>query len=298
MIRSMTGYGEAELDTPVGRLRAEIRTVNHRYFSANLRLARQAERFEHLIREWLRGYLPRGHVNFALRLEQPAAEGGLGAAPLKVDVARGRMYLEALRSLQSQLGVPGEVDMALLGRFTDLIAPADDSDAAALEASDVERVVAMAARVAVAMRDEEGLRLRADFDERLAAIEAALARIEARAPERMRIERDRMRRVVHELLEGVAFDEDRIAREVALLAERWDVSEELVRLRSHIELFRSTAASEAEEPVGKRLSFLSQEMNREANTIGSKANDAGIEHQVIAIKDEIERLREQIENVE
>jgi uncharacterized protein (TIGR00255 family) len=110
-------------------------------------------------------------------------------------------------------------------------------------------------------------------------------------------ERDRMRRVVSELLEGIPLDEERVNREIAMLAERWDVSEELVRLRSHIELFRSTVAGDG-EPVGKRLSFLIQEMNREANTIGSKANDAEIEHGVIAIKDEIERLREQVENVE
>jgi uncharacterized protein (TIGR00255 family) len=107
-----------------------------------------------------------------------------------------------------------------------------------------------------------------------------------------------MHRVVAELLEGVPLDEDRIAREIAYIAERWDISEELVRLRSHLELFRETLADESSEPVGKRLSFLTQEMNRETNTIGSKANDAAVEHQVIAIKDEIERLREQIENVE
>lgn len=298
MIRSMTGYGEAELDTPIGRLRAEIRTVNHRYFSANLRLARQVERYEPMIREWLRGFMPRGHVNFSLRLEQTSVDGGAPAGGLKVDLARARLYLDALRAIQSELKVPGEVDMSMLSRFTDLISPGEDADAPVLEASSVEQVTGMAARAAVAMRDEEGRRLGADLEGRLAAIEAALERIGARAPERLVVERDRMRRVVTELLEGVSIDEDRVVREVAILAERWDVSEELVRLRSHIELFRNTAASPAEEPVGKRLSFLSQEMNREANTIGSKANDAVIEHAVIAIKDEIERLREQIENVE
>jgi uncharacterized protein (TIGR00255 family) len=107
-----------------------------------------------------------------------------------------------------------------------------------------------------------------------------------------------MRRVLAELLQGVPLDEERVIREAAFMAERWDVSEELVRMRSHLELFRSTMAGSSEEPVGKRLSFLTQEMNRETNTIGSKANDAAIEHDVIAIKDEIERLREQIENVE
>jgi uncharacterized protein (TIGR00255 family) len=297
MIRSMTGYGESEVATPVGRLRAEVRSVNHRYFSANLRLARQLERYEPLIREWLRGFLPRGHVNFSLRLEAADAEAGPGA-PLQVDAARAARYLSALQSLQAQLRLPGEIDIALLSRFGDLITPAEDEGASPLRAELVERATADAARAAVAMREEEGRRLGVDLEGRLCAIERALQRIAELAPARLVVERDRIRRVVSELLAGIPLDEERVAREVAFLAERWDVSEELVRLRSHIDLFRTIMASPSEEPVGKRLSFLSQEMNREANTIGAKANDAAIEHEVIAIKDEVERLREQIENVE
>lgn len=297
MIRSMTGYGDAELDTRVGRLRAEIRTVNHRYFSANLRLARALERFEPVVRESLRAQLPRGHVNFALRLEVPDAVGGAGAA-LRVDEERARAYVAALRALQERLAIPGEVDLSLLSRFGDLIVPAEELETEAVAAEDVQRVTAAAAAAAVGMREQEGLRLAQDLAERLRAIEAALERIAARAPERLVVERDRMRRVLAELLQGVPLDEERVVREAAFMAERWDVSEELVRMRSHLELFRSTMEADSEEPVGKRLSFLTQEMNRETNTIGSKANDAAIEHDVIAIKDEIERLREQIENVE
>jgi len=294
----MTGYGEAELDTPIGRLRAEVRSVNHRYFSANLRLSRPLERFEPLVRDWLRGMLPRGHVNFSLRLEAADTGGSATGPALQVDTAKAASYLAALESLRAQLQLPGEIDIALLSRFGDLITPADEATGPALEPGLVEGVTTAAARAAVAMRIEEGRRLSDDLDGRLTAIDGALERIAARAPARLLVERDRIRRVVAELLAGVPLDEDRVAREVAFLAERWDVSEELVRLRSHIALFRATMRSEAEEPVGKRLSFLSQEMNREANTIGAKANDAAIEHEVIAIKDEIERLREQIENVE
>jgi uncharacterized protein (TIGR00255 family) len=298
MIRSMTGFGEAELDTPLGRLRAEVRSVNHRYFSANLRLARQLERYEPQVREWLRGFLPRGHVSFSLRLEAAEADGASAGPPLQVDGARAARYLTALKSLQEHLDLPGEIDIALLSRFGDLITPAEDEGAEPLAAGLVERVTAAAARAAVAMRNEEGSRLATDLDGRLTAIEQALGRIALRAPVRLVVERDRIRRVVSELLAGIPLDEERVAREVAFLAERWDVSEELVRLHSHIALFRATMLAESEEPVGKRLGFLSQEMNREANTIGAKANDAAIEHEVIAIKDEIERLREQIENVE
>lgn len=296
MIRSMTGYGEAERDTPAGRLRAEARTVNHRYFSLNLRIGRGVDRYEPQIREWLRALLPRGHVNFSLRLETADDEGGEVA--LRVDEARARQYLRLLRSLKEELGLPGEVDLSLLSRFTDLIVDDAEVEQQVPDTASVQAVTEAAARAVIAMREDEGLRLRVDLEERLSSIESTIARIAELAPARLVTERDRMRRVVAELLDGVPLDEDRIAREIAYIAERWDISEELVRLRSHIELFRETLADETVEPVGKRLSFLTQEMNRETNTIGSKANDAAVEHQVIAIKDEIERLREQIENVE
>jgi len=296
MIRSMTGFGEAEREVTAGRLRAEVRTVNHRFFSANLRLSRAIERHEPQVREWLRAILSRGHVNFTLRLQTGDQENGGGA--LRVDEARARQYMRAFETLRQRLGVEGEVDLALLARFGDIIVPADEDDGPEVDAEDLRAVTEAAAEAAVVLREREGVSLAADLTGRLDALEAATTRIAERAPDRLKVERDRMRRVVAELLDDVPLDEDRIAREVAHIAERWDVSEELVRLRSHVTLFREIMAGEAAEPVGKRLSFLVQEMNREANTIGSKANDAPIEHEVVAIKDEIERLREQVENVE
>ncbi len=296
MIRSMTGYGEAERDSQFGRLRAEVRTVNHRYFSANLRLASMFERFEPQIREWLRAHFPRGHVNFSLRLDGTLL--GNGVNPLVLDVARARAYLALLRELKEQLSLPGEVDVALLSRFGDLFRPADAVEANPVDPDLLRGVTDAASQAAITMREEEGQRLEADLQGRLEAIETALKYIGERAPTRLVSERDRLRKAVAELAGDVSVDDERLAREVAYMAERWDISEELVRLRSHIELFRQTLASAADEPVGKRLGFLTQEMHREANTIGSKANDAEIDHRVIAIKEELERLREQIENVE
>jgi uncharacterized protein (TIGR00255 family) len=297
MIRSMTGFGEAERAAPVGVLRAEIRSVNHRHFSANLRVARGFERYDAQIREWLRGLLSRGHINYALRLERNGGEDE-GVVALEVDRAKARQYLRALESLRDELGLAGEIDIALLSRFGDLIGPADDGEGVGFTLEDVRAVTEDAARATIEMREEEGKRLAADLEGRLAAVETALAAIEERAPDRLIVERNRMRRVVADLLDGVVIDDERIAREIALIAERWDISEEIVRLRSHIELFRGYLDARPEEPVGKRLGFLIQEMNRETNTIGSKANDAPIEHGVIQIKDEIERLREQVENIE
>lgn len=293
MIRSMTGFGEAAIETAAGRIRAEVRTVNHRFFSANLRLGRALERFEPLIREWLREKLPRGHVNCALQLERGADEPG---ATLHVDMDRARQYAEAFRSMQAELAIGGEVDVAMLARLSDVLVWATEAEDVAVEADDVRSVVEEATQAVIAMRDEEGQRLAEDLEGRLHGIEVALQGVEARAPERLVLERDRVRRVVAELLDGLVLDEERVAREIAMLAERWDVSEEIVRLRSHLDLFRQALGETG--PVGKRLGFLAQEMNRETNTVGSKANDAEMEHHVIAIKEEIERLREQIENVE
>jgi uncharacterized protein (TIGR00255 family) len=299
MIRSMTGYGEAELATAAGRLRAEARAVNHRYFSLNLRLGRGIDRFEPQIREWLRALLPRGAVSFSLRLEPAdATDSGAVGGGLRLDEARARQYVRLLRQMKDELALPGEVDLALLGRYVDLVVDDEATGPKLPEPDEVRSVTEAAARAVIAMRQYEGQRLATDLEERLRSMEHALARVQQLAPARLVTERDRMRRVVADLLEGVPLDEDRIAREIAHMAERWDISEELVRMRSHIELFRDTLADASTDPVGKRLSFLTQEMNRETNTIGSKANDAGIEHQVVAVKEELERLREQIENVE
>lgn len=294
MIRSMTGYGEAERETPAGRVRVEIRSVNHRYFSASSRLPASLERFDTQIREWVRERLPRGHVNITVRV-QPADGCGDGSR-IRPNEARARQYVEAFRELGERLGVPGSVDLALLARFGDVLERVEEEEVPVGE-EELREIVDEAARAVVLMREREGANLRADLEERIAAIEASLTAIGERAPARLVAERDRIRRAVAELLEGIPVDEERIAREVAHLAERWDISEEIVRLRSHIGEFRRTM-EEAGEPVGKRLGFLAQEMLREANTIGSKSNDAAIDHQVVAIKNEIERIREQIENVE
>ena len=296
MIRSMTGFGESERETPAGRLRCEIKTVNHRYFSANIRMSPPLERFEPQIREWLRALMPRGHVNCSVRLN--GGSDAVDAPVLALDEARARQYLGLLQELKERFHLPGEVDIALLSRFGELIRAAEPEDLDAIGADDIRIVAEDAARAAVGMREVEGAKLAADLQNRLTAIVTALESIAQLAPERLVAERDRMRRVVAELSGGVGVDEDRITREIAHMAERLDISEELVRLRAHIDLFRQILAQPGDDPVGKRLGFLTQEMHREANTIGSKANDSRIEHQVIAIKDEIERLREQIENIE
>jgi uncharacterized protein (TIGR00255 family) len=158
-------------------------------------------------------------------------------------------------------------------------------------------VVEAAAAAVLTMRESEGARLHDDLRERLAAMASALETVRARAPDRLLAERDRLRAQIAELALQEEVDEDRLAREVAYLAEKWDINEELVRLGAHLDAFAEAMATEA-GPVGKRLSFLVQEMHREANTIGSKANDTAIAHASVALKEEIERVREQVENIE
>jgi uncharacterized protein (TIGR00255 family) len=297
MIRSMTGFGEAEQDTAAGLVRVELRTVNHRYLNVNARLPSALTRWEPEIREWLRGYFVRGHVNCTVRLDREGSAAA--AAGLRLDADRVAAYLALFEELRAEFGVTGAPDLSLIARFGDIfIRDEPDAEREQVPGDALREAIQAAAIATVVMREEEGRRLERDLEGRLDAIETALREIQALAPERLRAEHDRLRSAVLELTQGVALDEARVAQEIALLAERWDVNEELVRFRSHIELFRQFLGAPPEEGVGKRLSFLVQEMHREANTIGSKANSAPIAHRVVAIKEEMERLREQVENVE
>jgi uncharacterized protein (TIGR00255 family) len=291
----MTGFGEADAETPAGVLRAEVRTVNHRFFSLNIRNPAVLDRYEPQIREWLKAWISRGHVNVTLRLE--GLEEGEGGPALALDLERARQYARIFRQLKEQLDLPGDLTLALLASQTDLIVR-DQTAAPQLDAEAVRDVVDRAAGAAIAMREAEGQALHEDLAGRLDAIADAVTVIVERAPARLAHEHMRLRRAVAELVAEASIDEDRINREIAIIADRWDISEEIVRLRAHLDHFRAMLAEAAAEPVGKRLGFLIQEMHREANTMGSKANDAEIEHRVVAIKNEIERLREQIENVE
>jgi uncharacterized protein (TIGR00255 family) len=206
--------------------------------------------------------------------------------------------MRALEALRDELNVSGAVDLSMLANYGELFRGPDRGAAVELDPELVIELTEAAARGVKALRESEGERLEVDLRARLEAIERELAAVEARAPERLIEQRDRLREAVRELTEQVEVDEDRLAREIAYLAERWDVNEEIVRFRSHVELFREALSADGSEPVGKRLGFLAQEMHREANTIGSKANDAELARATVALKEEIERIREQVENVE
>ncbi|MDT8368746.1 MAG: YicC/YloC family endoribonuclease [Longimicrobiales bacterium] len=296
MIRSMTGYGEAEIEVDEFRVRAEVRTVNHRFLNTSIRLPPGHDRLEAAVLATLKAHFTRGHLTVSVSHERlDAARDPLPEA----DLDRARHALTLYRTLGSELGIIGEVDVATIARFPDVVRiPDRRGEQRELPAEVVERVVEAATLETVAFREAEGARLQSDLEERLDALDEALDAVEARAPERLVAERDRLRGRIAELIEADEVDDDRLAREVAWLAEKWDINEEIVRFRGHIALMRDTLAGEGEGGVGKRLSFIVQEMHREANTIGSKANDTTISHAAVGMKEEVERLREQVENVE
>ena len=295
MIRSMTGYGEAQRDTPSGHLRLEVKSVNHRFFNSSLKTPAGFDRHERDLTDVLRRHISRGHVTLYLSVDRRAAEKGVSVRP---DLEKARAYLAALEELQEELGVPGTPALALLARFGEIFRAPEPEELPEVEVDVLRDMAEEAVLGLVGLREAEGARLRDDLQGRLDAMSAALDVVETRAPERLIRERDRLRAAVKELSGQVEVDEDRLAREVAYLAERWDINEEIVRFRAHLSAFAEALDGDAGGGVGKRLGFLVQEMHREANTIGSKANDAAIAEASMVLKEEIERLREQVENVE
>ena len=292
MISSMTGFGAA--DGPVGDARAsvEIRTVNHRFFSPNLKLPSAFSRWEGEIREILRQKIARGHVTLTARIDRAAGSGPV------IDEARLAQYAVTLKELQKKHALGGEVDLATVLRLPDVVASPSEEELDSGAGEALAAIVHKAVDSLISMRRAEGAQLAAFLVERVAAVETRLARVEKRAPVRLKEQHERVTRTVSELIGAAGADPQRIAQEIAILADKLDVAEELDRFRSHLAAFRETAQSKTADPVGKRLGFILQEMVREANTIGRKASDAQIQEDVIAIKEELERIREQVENLE
>jgi uncharacterized protein (TIGR00255 family) len=287
----MTGFGSADGSVLGGRLRIEIRTVNHRYYNPQIKLPFDLAGIEGDLRERLRQLLERGHVSVSARwLEQPATD-----AAVALDLGRARQVVTALKELKRKLKLKGEPDLAFVARHPDVLTIAGNGQAAATWA-DVQPVVEQAAREVLGMREREGKALAADLLGRLDALAGHAQAVADRAPARLAAEFERLKRTVAELIAGAKLDEQRLALEIALMADRVDITEELVRFRTHLAACRE--ALQGSGAVGKQLGFLAQELLRETNTMGSKANDAAITHAVIAMKGELERFREQLENLE
>ena len=286
----MTGFGAAEGTVGSARVTVELRSVNHRFFNATIKLPVELSRWEGEVREALRKRLSRGHITLNARVDR-----GVAGPPI-IDEERFAAYVSMLRNLKDRFGLDGDVDVATVLRMPDVMSSISEGSEG--EATAFLKLVDEAAASLSESRRQEGERLGSYLIERLTVVEGALSRIGERAPARLAEQRNRARESIRQLSSGVPVDEQRLAMELAIQADRLDVQEELSRFGSHVVAFRNSVSDGAGEPVGKRLGFLLQEMLREANTTGSKANDSSMLADVVTVKEELERIREQVENLE
>ncbi|MEM9998482.1 MAG: YicC/YloC family endoribonuclease [Bacteroidota bacterium] len=290
----MTGFGRGTARVESTEVTVELRSVNGRFCEVTVRGPRALGAYEDQIRNGLRDRLQRGKVTVSITLQQATAE-----APLKVNAAAAQGYATLLRSLHRAADLPedGSAPITLdhLLRFNDVFVPdeSDEADEAAWAAT--QQAVDDAAAALEAMRRREGEALRVDLAARADVIEAELAAVEVRAPQRVTEHQAALRERLAALLADDRLNPDRLETEIAVLADKMDVTEECVRLRAHLDGFRAALA--ADEPVGRRLNFLAQEFNREINTIASKANDAEMAARAVTMKEELEKIREQVQNV-
>ena len=291
MISSMTGFGSAEGKVGAAGVSVEIRTVNHRFFNPSIKLPGMFARWEGEVRELLRQRIARGHVALTGRVEREQARGP------GINDERFAEYVQMLRDLQQKHGLSETLDAATILNLPGVVdGHADESDQGS--APELLVVVEQAVAALRQMRQEEGARLAVFLLERIGLVEKSVCRVRERSPIRLAEQATRLKKSVKELANGSNVDPQRLAQEVAILADKLDIAEEVDRFNSHIGSFRQSVSESGDEPVGKRLGFLLQEMVREANTMGSKANDAPILADVVIIKEELERIREQVENIE
>jgi uncharacterized protein (TIGR00255 family) len=292
MIRSMTGYGRRESAWSGRSLSVEVRSVNHRFCEIVSRLPRSLAGLEEDLKKAIQRRCQRGRIELTVSLS-----GGVeGEKKLSLDRSLAKQYHRLLRELQQELRLGGVIDLSLLSGFRDIVAVSEQPLATAGLKQTVKRLLAGALEDLDAMRRREGQALARDTKHRLLIIREEVEAMTARAPLVVRGLFDRMAERIQKLVGAGPIDQGRLSQELAEYADRCDVSEELTRLDSHLVQFDGALASK--EPVGRTMDFLLQEMGREVNTIGSKANDAEMAVHVVRIKGELEKIREQAQNIE
>ena len=292
MLKSMTGYGRSEMTVGGRHIIFEIKSVNHKYFEFNSRISRGYLFLEDKLKAYLQGKLSRGKVDVFLQIE--TLEDADAQVQVNHSLAAG--YYAALQELKDRYGLPDEPTLALLTRYGDIFsvhrAPENEEE--------IWQAVQQAAEPAVEsflrMREAEGARLREDILSKAQRILELVGQVEQETPQTVKEYQERLEAKIQELLGDAHFDEQRVLTEVAVFADKVAVDEETVRLRSHFQQLQKL--SQSQDPVGRKIDFLVQEMNREANTIGSKSVNSQIAYLVVDIKSEIEKIREQVQNVE
>jgi uncharacterized protein (TIGR00255 family) len=292
MLKSMTGFGRGEGETTLGKVFVETRSVNHRYCDINVKLPKRLIPFENRIKEMIRAQVSRGRIDIFLKLDNLGEEN----VHLSVDLHLAEQYYQALQSLKESLRLRDKITLELVAGAKDVITAKEEI--ADLEPfwQEVLPVLKRSFQDLDNMKRSEGETLAKDLHQRLGRIAQQLEEIKHLFPSRLEAYRNRLHERVRSLLGGIDVDPSRFQQEVALLAERTDITEEIVRAESHLAQFLTLL--KAEEPVGRKMDFLLQEMNREVNTVSAKANDADISQRVVEIKAELEKIREQVQNIE
>jgi uncharacterized protein (TIGR00255 family) len=292
MIRSMTGFGRQQAPWQDGSVTVEMRSVNHRFLEIGCRLPRPLSHLEDSFKKAVQQRCARGRIDITVSIQ-----GGRGrAGSVNLDQALAKQYYQALRTLKKSLKLSGSIDLALMSGLRDVVSVSDQPAEDPKLAKVVQRLTTQALTDLAAMRTGEGKVLAEDMRARIQTIRGHKALVAGRSPLLAQEAYNKMKLRVEKLLGSEIPDLPRLNQELAVYADRGDITEEIVRLDSHMIQFEQTLNSI--EPVGKTLDFLIQEIGREVNTIGSKANDAEIAGQVVLMKAELERIREQVQNVE
>jgi len=288
----MTGFGRGEGETSLGRVSIESRSVNHRYCDISIKLPRRLAVFESRIRDIVRSEVSRGKIDIALRLDAT----GEGKVQLKADLHLAQQYYQALATIREQLRLRDKITLGMLAGAKDLIAGKEEMEDVEPYWHEMEPILRQALRGMDDMKRSEGEVIAKDIRGRLKKITQEVDVIRQQFPSRLRAYQERLRERLLGVLSGLEVDPSRFQQEIAILAERTDITEEMVRAGSH--LGQLADLMEKGESVGRKLDFLLQEINREINTTSSKANDAEISQRTVEIKSELEKVREQVQNIE
>lgn len=292
MIKSMTGFGREQTSVNNRDILVEIRSVNNRYYDFSARLPRAYGYLEEKLKSFLQGSISRGKVEVSVSIYNN--ENKDEEIEVNMFVAKG--YINALRQANTELSLDDDITLSQICRFSDIFNVKKVIEDEEVIWNSVKEVAAVALSKFVSMRETEGQKMHDDVTERLSYIEKLVNEVEKRSPEVTENYKTRLFTKLKDVLSDNNIEEQRILLEAAIFSEKTAVDEETVRLKSHIEQFRTFLNSD--EPIGRKLDFLVQEMNREANTIGSKSQDLDITRIVVEIKSEIEKIREQIQNIE
>jgi uncharacterized protein (TIGR00255 family) len=293
LIASMTGYGRAEVNQKGITVSSEVRSVNSRYLDLTLRLPRNFAQREKDVKEIIRGYLNRGSLNITVKVLHDSN----GDVPLKVNKAAAQTYFKLLNEVRKAIKLKEKVKLEHLLTFSEIFEPIEESESDEFEWDLVQLAIKQALENLNKMRSQEGQELVKDLEKRILLMDELLNKIEQLSKERIPEERKNLQDRISQLVEDkFVIDQNRLELEIALIVDKLDVTEECVRFRSHNKFFLE--AMQKEESAGRKLNFLIQEMNREANTIGSKSSDAAISHLVVGLKEELEKIREQLQNIE